>query len=69
MATILNVSGQIFEISKNNLMKIPYFHDMFELCGDTNKPIFVSRPAHIFKHVLALILDPLYPYPTKYAFD
>ena len=70
MNITLNVSGQHFEINKDSLMKIPYFHDMFDAC-DTNidEIIFVNRPSNIFKHVLALIIDPLYPYPKRYAFE
>jgi len=73
MNIILNVSGQTFEVNKNVLMKIPYFHDMFDMCDNTCDitcgVIFVNRPSHIFKHVLALTIDPLYPYPAKYAFE
>ena len=70
MNIILNISGQIFEVNRNILLKIPYFHDMFDTCEcNTNESIFVNRPSHIFKHVLALTIDPLYPFPMKYAFE
>jgi len=70
MNITLNVSGQHFEVQKDTLIKIPYFRDMFDACGDNiNEIIPVNRPPHIFKHVLALIIDPLYPFPAKYAFE
>ena len=70
MNIILNVSGQNYEVPKDTLMKIPYFHDMFDVCGDNiNEVIPVSRPPHIFKHVLSFTIDPLYPFPAKYAFE
>jgi len=70
MNITLNVSGQHFEVSKDTLMKIPYFHDMFDACvNNINEIILVNRPSHIFKHVLALTIDPLYPFPAKYAFE
>ena len=66
----LNISGQCFEVQKNTLIKIPYFHDMFDACGDDiNEIIPVNRSPHIFKHVLALVIDPLYLFPAKYAFE
>ena len=69
MDIILNVSGQKFEVDKDTLMKIPYFHNMFDACDDINETIIVKRPSHVFKHVIAFTIDPLYPYPAKYAFE
>lgn len=48
-------------------MKIPYLSTLSE-------PYFIDRPAkggspipyHIFKHVIALAIDPNYQYPKKY---
>ena len=43
---------------------------MLEDCGEmSTEPIFVNRPPHIFKHVLSLVTDRLYPYPAKYMFE
>lgn len=67
----LNISGQHFEINKNILTKIPYFHDMLDACNeyDLNEIIFINRSPHIFKHVLGSTIDQLYPFPLKYAFE
>jgi hypothetical protein len=69
MNIILNVQGQIFETDYNTILKIPYFKDMFESCGKPDEIIFVNRPSHVFKHVLGLATDDLYPYPSKYTFE
>jgi hypothetical protein len=70
MSITLNLSGQIFQVTPTTLSKIPYFQNMFETCDNTpNETIFVERSPHIFKHVIALAIDPLYPYPKKYAFE
>jgi hypothetical protein len=63
----LNVQGTFFETKFDNIVKIPYFKYMFE--GENWKePIIVDidRPAHIFKHILALCVDPYYQFPKKY---
>jgi hypothetical protein len=69
MNITLDVQGQIFKTKYENILKIPYFKDMFETCGQPSETIFVDRPAHIFKHIIGLITDPLYPYPEKYKFE
>jgi hypothetical protein len=77
MNITLNLSGQIFQVPPTTLYKIPYFKNMLETCdspsgnqnGDNTQTIFVERSSHIFKHVLAFTIDPLYPYPKKYAFE
>jgi hypothetical protein len=66
----INIGGQLFETTFDTIIKIPYFRDMFEACGEApNETLFVNRPPHIFKHILAFIIDPLYPFPKKYAFE
>jgi hypothetical protein len=69
MNVILNVQGQVFETNYNSLIKLSYFRNMFSDCGMPTETIFVDRSAHIFKHVLGLITDNLYPYPEKYKFE
>jgi hypothetical protein len=69
MNITLDVQGQIFKTKYENILKIPYFKDMFETCGQPSETIFVDRPPHIFKHVLSLIVDNFYPYPEKYKFE
>jgi hypothetical protein len=67
----LDVGGQIFKTDYMTITKIPYFNNMFGDCSyyDFANPIFVNRSAHIFKHVLAMAIDPLYMYPKKYTFE
>lgn len=62
----LDVQGQIFKTDYDTIIKIPYFKNMFEQCGKPEETIPLNRPAHIFKHVLALMCDPFYQYPKKY---
>jgi hypothetical protein len=70
MNITLNLSGQIFLVTPTTLSKIPYFKHMLETCdSNINETIFVERSPHIFKHVIAFIIDPLYPYPKKYAYE
>lgn len=68
MSIKINVSGTIFETTKTTILKINYFKYLLEDSNlDLNITIpFVDRPAHIFKHVLALAQDDIYPYPIKY---
>jgi hypothetical protein len=65
----LDVQGQIFKTDYDTIIKIPYFRDMFKDCGIPTETIFVNRPSHIFKHVISLVTDTLYPYPDKYKFE
>lgn len=53
----LNVSGKIFQIKHDVLMRIPYFEGYFEYSKYDNDEIFVSRSSKIFKHVLNHIID------------
>jgi hypothetical protein len=70
METItLDVGGQIFKTDHHTIIKIPYFKDMFDGCGNVPETIFVNRPGHTFKHVIAWMMDSKYPYPKKYAFE
>lgn len=70
MNITLNVGGQIFKTTFDIIIKIPYFRDMFESCDESpHDIIFVNRSGHVFKHIFALVIDPLYPYPKKYAFE
>jgi hypothetical protein len=67
MCVTLDVQGQIFKTNYDTLIKIPYFKDMFESCGQPTETIFIDRPSHIFKHILSLAVDPYYQYPAKYV--
>lgn len=68
MTTIFNLGGTLFETNNSTVNKIPYFRDMFEMCEERiGEIIFVDRPAHVFKHVLAFAIDPLYLFPARYS--
>jgi hypothetical protein len=66
MSITLNVQGQIFQTNYDTITKIPYFRDMFQDCGQPTETVFIDRPSHIFKHILALATDPFYRFPEKY---
>lgn len=64
----INVSGVIFETTRETILKINYLKYLLD---DTNLDLnttipFINRPAHIFKHILALAQDDNYLYPIKY---
>ena len=61
----INVSGTMFVSTKEILSRSPYFKNMFDDC-DHSDTITLSRSPHIFKHILALLIDDTYPYPIKY---
>jgi hypothetical protein len=66
----LDVCGHIFKTTYDTIVKVPYFKNMFDGCDDIPiEPVFVNRSPKIFEHVLAVVIDPLYPYPKKYEFE
>ncbi len=67
MSIKINVGGTIFETTITTLKKINYFKYLLEDTNyDNTQIIFVDRPPHIFKHILALAIDENYNYPIKY---
>ena len=67
MSIKVNIGGEIFETTVSTLKKINYFKYILEDTNfDPTQALFVNRPAHIFKHVLALAIDENYNYPYKY---
>ncbi len=62
----LNVCGIHFEVEKNILCKSEYFLNMFTDCNECDNIINVNRSPHIFKHILAYLIDDNYLYPKKY---
>ncbi len=62
----LNLCGTNFEVDKKILCKSEYFLNMFADCNDEGHIININRPAHIFKHILAYLIDDNYLFPKKY---
>nr|QBK90307.1 MAG: BTB family protein [Pithovirus LCPAC102] len=67
----LKVGGTMFETTVGSIGKSTYLRDKVELstCFDndiSSSIFFIDRMAHIFKHVLALLIDENYEYPRKY---
>jgi hypothetical protein len=62
----LNVGGHLFETTEDTLMKSDYFK-AFLTNWSHDKEIFIDRSARLFHHVLCLLRDPSYPFPTKYV--
>lgn len=66
----LNIGGTLFETTKDTLIKIPYFANLFESFDNFDEPIFIDQDGTDFKHILnwARCPDYLIPYyvPVKY---
>ena len=62
----VNIGGTIFETTETTLRKMKYFDNLVKNTNLNTTIIFVDRQAHIFKHVLALVIDENYKYPIKY---
>lgn len=65
---IVKVCGITYEIEEQILRNSDYFN---KLLNDSSKnylnvPIEIQRSPNIFKHVLSLMIDPKYEFPTKY---
>lgn len=67
MSIKVNVQGTIFETTSDTIKKINLFKYMLEATDyNSTEPLFINRPAHIFKHVLAFVTTNNYKYPLKY---
>jgi hypothetical protein len=68
MNITIDVCGKKFKTYYNTIVKIPYFKNIFDHLGThhAKQRIKVNRSSHIFKHVLAIVIDPMYLYPKKY---
>lgn len=62
----IDVSGKIYKINREILMKIPYFCNMINDTKINEKYIFVQRSPKIFDDVLSYVIDVNYPFPKKY---
>lgn len=66
----INVSGKVYNIKHKILIKIPYFNEYINEFNNNDKLIcFIERSSMIFDHVLACVIDPLHPYPSKYFYE
>jgi len=63
----INVGGRIFTTSRETLAFSPYFSSLFDR-WDTEKSgdIFIDRDPDGFKHVLRLLREPTYNFPSKW---
>ena len=62
----LNVGGTLFETTKNTLSLSLYFKTKFDNWNNEDNVMFIDRSPYIFKHILSLLRDPTYNYPSKY---
>jgi hypothetical protein len=69
----LDFQGRIFVVNYATLIKIPYFYNLFDgLLEDDailNFTIPVNRSPEIFEHVLSLMINPFYDYPSEYIYN
>jgi hypothetical protein len=65
MSIILNISGRIFNVSKDTISKSQLFSGILADCVIDNE-IIIHRSAKLFEHVYSYLLDDRYPYPKKY---
>lgn len=61
----IDVSGHIFELSRDNLTKSELFQNVLTDCLIDNV-ITIKRSAKLFNYVHAYLVDPTFPYPRKY---
>ncbi len=67
MATIkLNVGGKLFETNLDTIQQSSYLKCLIKYDYEKDKVIFIDRSYHIFKHVISLLRNPEYKYPSKY---
>lgn len=62
----INVSGRMFETEIKIISRSELFQNIINDVGIPTEPIFINRSPKLFEHVLALLIDPTYPYPIKY---
>src|SRR5216117_105115 len=64
----LNVGGVHFETTKTTLSQSEYFNNLFDTKWNDHKleEIFIDRSGVLFEHVLALLINPEYEYPSEH---
>lgn len=68
----INVSGRVFELNNETLLKIPYIFNMINDCkrnDTTNDPVFIPRSPKVFEEVLSFVIDEHHPYPIEYYYE
>uniref|UniRef100_A0A6C0C8N1 Potassium channel tetramerisation-type BTB domain-containing protein n=1 Tax=viral metagenome TaxID=1070528 RepID=A0A6C0C8N1_9ZZZZ len=65
MSIRINVSGRIFNVSKETICKSQLFNGMLADCTIDDE-IVIDRSAKLFEHMYSYLLDNKYPYPKKY---
>lgn len=64
----LNVSGTLFQTTRDTLNKSPFLEALIrdqDTSDDPKRVPFIDRDAKSFRHVLSLLRDPTYPFPSK----
>lgn len=67
--SLLDISGYIFKLSRDDLMKANLFADILTDCQlDASRPdtLRFNRSPILFNHIQGYLIDPVYPYPRKY---
>lgn len=62
----VNVSGRVFELTQEAFTALPLLANAPRVEGEE---LFIARSPLVFEHVLALVLDPLHPFPAAYAYE
>lgn len=67
MATVkLNVGGKLFETTFDTIQHSSYLKNLVKYNPKTDILLFIDRSYHIFKHVISLLRNPEYKYPSIY---
>ena len=62
------VGGKEFNVNKSILNKSKYFKDIIENVN-FEQPIIIDRSPKIFKHIIELLKNKIYPFPIKYKYE
>ena len=65
----LNVGGTRFETTESTLSYSSYFTAMLNKFKPSEETIFIDRDPDAFKHILSLLRDPQYAFPTNIVYE
>lgn len=65
----LNVGGTIFQTTLSTLEGVPFFDALLSNKWNNSKELFIDRDPEGFRHVLGLLRDPQYPFPTQFTYE